>query len=522
MTNLSDLFPAGAGKQVSFTASGNVTSSGKPVILNSDGTVSEVSGTSESIGSATDPFAQNADSYDYIWGLQRQVIYDTTADRIILAANAAQSPSSNVEVRLVAGQVSGSTCTFGNSIEVGTTETGTGANAPSYGCSICFDEDNGFPLVFVQSGDSSYFQYPVLVPIVVSGSSLSLGTPLVIESAACTNFSNFCTYDTTNDKVLCVYGLSGSSNVMRAAVVTVSSTSSLSVTGSAVSEPNSTAINQNWTLTYAPDADLHFFGGTLYTDKFIGTTIDLSTGTAVWKTTLVDLITSQPYAGYYSLSTYDSTAQAIIATYYIYNGGSDYNNDIVPVVLSGSGASTSMSVGTKGQTLAADAAVNYYASPVYDPDKNVTGVAYNSASGTSYVTATLTGTSPYVVSVSSPTVIESSGSSYGQYNIGVYDLDSDQICNIGSSGGPGKCVMYSPGSTNLTTTNFIGISDAAISSAASGNITMKGGIASTGLSSLTPGSDYYVQDDGTISTVSSSVKAGKALSATVLNLEYTS
>ena len=40
MTNLSDLFPAGAGKQVSFTASGNVTSSGKPVVLNSDGTVS--------------------------------------------------------------------------------------------------------------------------------------------------------------------------------------------------------------------------------------------------------------------------------------------------------------------------------------------------------------------------------------------------------------------------------------------------------------------------------------------------
>ena len=41
MTNLSDLFPAGAGKQVSFTASGNVTSSGKPVVLNSDGTVND-------------------------------------------------------------------------------------------------------------------------------------------------------------------------------------------------------------------------------------------------------------------------------------------------------------------------------------------------------------------------------------------------------------------------------------------------------------------------------------------------
>ena len=91
MTNLSDLFPAGAGKQVSFTASGNVTSSGKPVVLNSDGTVTEVSGSSESIGSPTDPLAQNADSYNYFQGVQRQVIYDTTADRIILAANCQQS-----------------------------------------------------------------------------------------------------------------------------------------------------------------------------------------------------------------------------------------------------------------------------------------------------------------------------------------------------------------------------------------------------------------------------------------------
>ena len=53
MTNLSDLFPAGAGKQVSFTASGNVTSSGKPVVLNSDGTVSEVSETAGVVGSET-------------------------------------------------------------------------------------------------------------------------------------------------------------------------------------------------------------------------------------------------------------------------------------------------------------------------------------------------------------------------------------------------------------------------------------------------------------------------------------
>ena len=33
MTNLSDLFPAGAGKQVSFVADGAISAAGKPVVL---------------------------------------------------------------------------------------------------------------------------------------------------------------------------------------------------------------------------------------------------------------------------------------------------------------------------------------------------------------------------------------------------------------------------------------------------------------------------------------------------------
>ena len=314
MTNLSDLFPAGAGKQVSFTASGNVTSSGKPVILNSDGTVSEVSGTSESIGSKTDPLVANAGSYNYLQGVQRDVIYDTTADRVILAAQSSQSGANN-QIRVVAGQVSGSTCTFGSSINVDSTETGTGINVPANNASLCYDEDNGFPLLFVQSASASYPGYPVLVPLVVSGSTISLGTPLVVESVGCTNYANFCTYDTTNDKVLCVYGSVTLSNYLRAAVVTVSSTSSLSVTGSPVTKPANVAVNQNWYLTYDPSADLHFLCGSLGTPHFYGTTIDISTGTAVWKSSMdtVDTPTGSPG---YPVSTYDSTSQAIITSFY--------------------------------------------------------------------------------------------------------------------------------------------------------------------------------------------------------------
>jgi len=70
-------------------------------------------------------------------------------------------------------------------------------------------------------------------------------------------------------------------------------------------------------------------------------------------------------------------------------------------------------------------------------------------------------------------------------------------------------------------TDFLGISDAAISSGASGSITIKGGLKS-GLSSLTPNSIYYVQSNGTVSTSSAGVRIGKSLSSTTLNLEFNS
>jgi hypothetical protein len=52
-------------------------------------------------------------------------------------------------------------------------------------------------------------------------------------------------------------------------------------------------------------------------------------------------------------------------------------------------------------------------------------------------------------------------------------------------------------------------------------VTIKGGI-STNVTGLTPNATYYVQTDGSLSTTASSVLAGKALSSTSINLDYTS
>ena len=84
----------------------------------------------------------------------------------------------------------------------------------------------------------------------------------------------------------------------------------------------------------------------------------------------------------------------------------------------------------------------------------------------------------------------------------------------GSSAEKGMGQVYTIGATNAT--SFIGITDQAISSAATGKVVCKGGAITNSNLSLNVGSAYYVQDNGTISTSSTSTKAGTALSTTSL------
>ena len=74
--------------------------------------------------------------------------------------------------------------------------------------------------------------------------------------------------------------------------------------------------------------------------------------------------------------------------------------------------------------------------------------------------------------------------------------------------------------TNLTATNFVGMSTAAYTNGQTATVAVLGGISSN-QTSLTIGSTYYVKIDGTLSTTADipSVIAGKAVSATTLILK---
>ena len=86
----------------------------------------------------------------------------------------------------------------------------------------------------------------------------------------------------------------------------------------------------------------------------------------------------------------------------------------------------------------------------------------------------------------------------------------------------GDIFIYTAGVAQTNVSGFIGVADENIANAATGSVTVKGGIATNGLSGLTPNQNYYVADDGTISTTSTGLKIGKALSSTSINLEFNS
>ena len=478
MTNLSDLFPAGAGKQVSFTASGNVTSSGKPVILNSDGTVSEVGGGAFAIGAQSSAVA-SITPRDY-----SILNYDTSQDRVVLA----YVTSTGTNFYLAAGEVSGTTITWGTPVEIQSS-----INAAQWAAA------------YDASSSSIVYAFETGTNIQVGCATLSGSTITVHDSNEATISQNvdrlYCVYDASNSKTL-IYAKANATNVGICWAATV--------TGTTPAISSSFAFSGSDTIDVAsavhdPDQNrVIIASGLTGTSNGKCYTIDCSGATPTGATSQF-----QATDVYNPNITYDTANDKVVISYYD-NANSGYQSYIAGTV---DGSSNTITFGTKTTTSSAQNQYPSWNTMRFDT-ANSQSVNIWTGSNTSpdnygsYITnATLSGTT--VVLGDLETVHAPAGSANSwQYVSMVYDPDTNKMViaysDYGNSYYPYGNVV-TPGFTNLTSTNFLGISDAAISSAASGNITIKGGIAATGLSSLTPGSDYYVQTDGTIAAGATSI-----------------
>ena len=365
--------------------------------------------------------------------------------------------------------------------------------------SATYDSTNN--KVVIAYNDAGNSNYGTAVVGTVSGTSISFGTPVVFESA--TSTYNSATYDSTNGKVVIAYRDVGNSGYGTAIVGTVSGTA-ISFGTPVVFESASSlyisatydSTNNKVVIAYQDAGNSSY--GTAIVGTVSGTAI--SFGTAV----VFESATSNSMS-----AVYDSTNGKVIIAY------SDAGNSNYGTAVVGTVSGTSISFGTLVVFNSASTQIGL--SATYDSNANKTVIAYRNVGNSGYGTAVVGTVSGTSISFGTPVVFESASI---QYTSTIFDSTNNKVViayqDVDNHSGYGTSVVFTVGSSNSA--SFIGITDAAISSAATGTVIVQGGV-STSVTGLTTATDYYVQVDGTISATVSTVPAGRALSTTSILLE---
>ena len=236
--------------QVRAVASGAI-SSGKPVVINSDGTVSEVSGADEALGSIVAANSLVSGQFTTVFDSSNNkhvIVYRTSSNMryvvatiasdggVTLGTDAVAEASDNQQIagvfdstnnRIVVayrrgddsdhghclvGSLSGTTVTWGSPTEFN--------NAANTGISLSFDTTAGKGVVSYKNGGNS--NYGTARVFTVSGTSISFGTAVVFNSGSTDKTRSV--YDSTNNKIVIGFSDDADSSKGKAVVGTISGT----------------------------------------------------------------------------------------------------------------------------------------------------------------------------------------------------------------------------------------------------------------------------------------------------------
>ena len=487
MSNLSELLPSGGGQNVgSFVASGTLTN-GQTVSLKTDGTVEAVGISSQAIGVTNQWATSNNTS---ISTTAYGSVYDPDSQRVVVAY---YDGNDNYYGYCVVGEVdpSNNTITFATQVIFQSNFI-----IPH---SIGYDTTNDKIVVFFQNVSAgSHGQAKVGT---FTGSTLSFpGTPATFNSASTEDIT--AVFNPDQGTFLVVYKDNGASGLPYGAVGTVSGTS--------ISFGSETQLDSNGTsyptLTYNTTASSYVmvYNKTSVTQQVYyqvpttsGTTLTAGTPTLM---TLNGSTSAR--ADYTNLSS-DNASNTVFLTFR--NSQNSNRGSAIAATLSGSTL-------TFGTEVVFYANTTYGIGAVYDTSAQKLVVSY--ADTNQYGNVIVASVSGTTLTFGSPIPFRSATT--GNFT-NAYDSVNKRVVvtyyesNTGYSGS----VVFQPESSNAS--SFIGITGQAISDTATGNVDMLGGINSQ-QTSLTIGSKYYVQDNGTLGTTVTSTFAGQAVSATTLNI----
>ena len=512
MSNLSDLIPAGGGQNnTDFVADGGITS-GKPVILNSAGTVTSVG---ESTVAAAVPYgsASEVDSTPTSpasWGSIATDPFNT--GRIVAGITVGGATVPGIRI----GTTSGSTITWGTEIVVN-------SETNEYPPVICFDPNNENQIILAYLGTYSSREYVIASATITGTSSITLGTPVAFTGTGSWYqlTGGMFSFDSNNTSTP-TFGMAYVSSdgygrfwnraaTISGNTITLGTATELGGGAGALawSAEYLTSLNFNTSGTFVISGRANPAGGYVFVraGTISGTTITL--GTAV--TLFSDYGTIGNAAADPSAPTKFVTAWKESATVAKINVGT----------LSGTGNRT-ITAGTSVAISGGDEWV-WLVSTFNPTTEGEFSLTFKDETNTEYKGAicSYTGTTP-TVGTPATLIGNNTAEQWGACDISseVFYTILNNITNANIEVILGK---FESQETNLTATNLLGIASGAILDTATGTINTWGSRNEV-QTSLTIGSDYYVQEDGTITTTSTSPAQliGKAISATQINIkDYT-
>ena len=470
-----DSVGAGGGTSDGLIASGTL-SDGSTVVINTDGTVSHVAGSAAHMTGGT--YAQFGSSVNY----SLSAAFDSINNKIVIGY---EDQANSGRGTAIVGTVSGTSITFGSPVVF---ESNTGPAVTMI--ATTYDSSNQKVVIAYRNWGIDYYGKAIVGT--VSGTSISFGSAATFESAQTSHCA--ITYDSNSQKVVIAYSDIGNSYAGTAIVGTVSGTSisfgSATVFNSNRSDTISICYTENSKVVISHrDYDDNYYGKAI-----VGTV----SGSSISFGSIV--VFNSASTGDNTLA-YDSTNQKVFLGYQDVSNASAGESKI------GTVSGTSISFGS---------AINYesYAndlSAVYDSNAQKIIICYDTSSKGKALIGEISGTS-----ITYGTAFEYSSTS-NTYISAVYDSSNQKVVTsyVASSNGRSIVLTSANASTNLTSTNFLGFSDGAYTNGQTAKIQIAGSV-DDAQSSLTPGTQYYVQTDGTLSTSAGnpSVLAGTAISST--------